>query len=230
MFAFGGAVLWGLYLAPRARAPVSPNVPWGAPARPLRFVSIDCGAGAEVSPTPEQIVGAVQSLDPDFVLLQRVRSDDAAPLAEGLRMQHSFHPQCFQTLGTPPRGPVGCLVLSKHPLYEARPLRRDPRGAPCFGVRVVAVVEGTRFAVASARLDDDAAPATDRELAEALRGPNSPPTVTGIAGTGRAIVGDSRWARTGEGTVPLGRPDGSIVWADLTAANVTIGPSSKEVR
>src|SRR6476661_9620246 len=80
MFAFGGAVLWGLYLAPRPRAPVSPNVPWAAADRSLRFVSIACAADGENLPTAEQIVAAVRPLDADFVLLQRVRSEDAAPL------------------------------------------------------------------------------------------------------------------------------------------------------
>ena len=230
MFAFGGAVLWGLYLAPRARPPVSPGVPWAAPARQLRFVSIDCDAGAEGSPTADQIVAAARPLDADFVLLQRVRSEDAAPLAEGLGMQRSFHPQCFQALGTRPRGPVGCLVLSKHPLYDAQPLRRDARGAPCFGVRVVAVVEGSRFAVVSARPGEDAAPATDRGLAGRLLGPASPPTVTGLADARGAIVVDAGWSRTASGVVALGHSSDAILWADVTRANAIIGPSSQGVR
>ena len=227
MFALGGAVLWGLYQAPRARAPASPQVPWAAPHRPLRVVSVDADAGGETAPTVEQILAAVRPLDADFVLLQRVRSEDAAPLAEGLAMQRTFHPQCFQALGTRPRGPIGCLVLSKHPLYDARPLRREAPGSPCFGVRVVAVVEGSRFSVVSARPGDTAAPATDRELAEALRAPGSPPTMTGVADAGSRIVADAAWTRTREGAVPLGRAAASIRWADLTAANGTIRPSTQ---
>jgi hypothetical protein len=224
MFAFGGAVLWGLYLAPRARSPVSPPVRWAAPTRPLRFVSIDCAAGGDGAPTPEQVVAGVRPLDADFVMLQRVRSEDAVSLAEGLGMQRTFHPQCFQALGTRPRGAVGCLILSKHPVYEAQPVRHGARDAPCVGVRVVAVVDRSRFAIVSA------APTTVPGSADAWRGDGIAPTVAGVADAGGAIVADARWAPTRAGTAPLPRSSVSIRWADFIAAGGTIEPSTKAVQ
>jgi hypothetical protein len=248
MFAFGGAVLCGLYLAPRSRPPVSPALPWAAPAGSLRFVSIDCAAGGDGAPSAERIIAAVRPLDADFVLLERVRSEDAAPLAEGLAMQRSFHPQCCQALGSRPRGPIGCLVLSKHPLYDARPLRRDGREAPCFGVGVIAVVDASRFFVGSAQLGDDAAPATIHDLSKAVSGGVQAPVVTGAAhagiepdrsagfaavagsdGAGSIVFADTVWIRKSNGVVNLA-PSTTAVWADLSGASGTIGPSSQGVR
>src|SRR2546428_6517830 len=80
MFALGGAVLWGLFLSPRASSPRSPRVPWGAPPRTLRFVSFDCrGAGAdELSGT----LDALRRHDSDFVLLQQVPAGDELAFVE----------------------------------------------------------------------------------------------------------------------------------------------------
>ena len=83
MFALGGAVLWGLFLAPRGGSPASPEVPWGTPFAPLRFVSIEFGGQSGV---PGALVKRVRELDPDYVLVQNIRFEDVLPLAEaGIR-------------------------------------------------------------------------------------------------------------------------------------------------
>ena len=228
MFAFGGAVLWGLYRAPRSTTPASPGVPWAAPSRPVRFVSVDAGAPRDDAPrddapSVEAIVAAVRPLEPDFVLLQRVRSEDAVPLAEGLGMRRSFHPRVFRALGTRPRGPVGCLVLSKHPLYDARPLQNSAPGGGCFGVWAVSVVEGSRFAIVSARLSDT----TSADLARAWTEAASPPTIAGVGfekGPARptnwhdlvqdavpqSIIADGSWAARGTGAAVGAKP--AVMW------------------
>src|SRR5687767_7294028 len=84
LFVLGGAVLWGLFLARRNRPPAAPAVPWGAPVRPLRFVTIDLG-GARLSEGGD-LIADLRKLDPDFVLVQNVGYDDVLPLAGGLGM------------------------------------------------------------------------------------------------------------------------------------------------
>jgi len=146
MFALGGLVLWGLFRAPRAHAPPSPQVPWGIPGRPVRVVCLDMAAWTRnVLDASEQI----QAIDPDIVLAQRVPGEAIVPLAEALGMQRTFHPNNFVRLG---RGAAatGCLVLSKHPVYDAAPLRPELHPDAPLGVWATVVVDGRRFAVASA--------------------------------------------------------------------------------
>jgi hypothetical protein len=196
MFLLGGAVLWGLFQAPRAAAPSSPDVPWGVPARQLRFVTLECSDAGAAPATVNEIAAAVRPLDPDFVFLQRIRSEDAVPLAAALGMQRSYHPQFFRALGTRPRGVVGCLVLSRHPLYDAEAVRVTSGSGACFGVRAVSVVDGVRFAVVSARLRSagaEAQPGTmDAGLPEDLtrhaQARGSPPVVAGVAFEGGPAV------------------------------------------
>src|SRR5687767_13028496 len=73
MFAVGGAVLWGLFQAPRPDPPpAAPSAPYGAPGRALRFVSHDLrGDGGATDAAADEIA----RLRPDFVLLQGVRAE-----------------------------------------------------------------------------------------------------------------------------------------------------------
>lgn len=176
MFALGGALLWGLFRAPRAAAPRSPDVPWGLPSRPLRVVFIDCGwAGdGEAGVTPGEVIANLRVPDPDFVFLQGVRSEDALTYADRLGMQRSFHPRLYQALGERPRGLVGCLVLSKHALYDASPLTRGRPHGDCIGVRATAVVDGLRFWLVNGRAERGWDEAVERASAAA----GSPPMIT----------------------------------------------------
>jgi hypothetical protein len=148
MFALGGAVLWGLFLAPRGRSPAAPDLPWGAPMQPLRFVSIEFGGQPGVR---ESLVQSVKDLDPDYVLVQNIRFDDVLPLAEALGMARSFHPQLFQRPDPRSADAPGDLILSKHALYEAGPLvlDPDPTHTHARGVKAVAATDQYRFIVAT---------------------------------------------------------------------------------
>ena len=145
LFAFGGLLLWGLFRAPRSHAPASPDVRWAVPTRPLRVASLDIGAWTG---NPLDAAKILNGIDPDVVLAQRVPGEFAAPLAEALGMERSFHPRNFVRLG---RGSApGCLVLCKHPLYDATPLRPESDPQTPLGVWAAVVMDGRRFAVASA--------------------------------------------------------------------------------
>ena len=186
LFVLGGAVLWGLFLAPRNRPPTAPAVPWGTPARPLRFVTIDLGGGSVTE--GGELVADLGKLDPDFVLVQNVRFNDVLPLAEGLGMAKSFHPRLFQRPDPKAKDAPGDVILSIHPLYDASPVAVLP--APDVsegrGVRAVAVVDRVKFVVVSG------VGATDRSrqaLEAQLRREGSPPTVVGTGQT-RLTVGE----------------------------------------
>lgn len=148
MFALGGLVLWGLFQAPRNRPPVAPAVPWGAPARPLRFVSLECGGQRGVS---DDLCKEVRDLDPDFVLVQNILFADVLPLAERLGMAKSFHPSLFQRSDPRSKDTPGDLILSVHPLYDGGriDLDEDVTRNDAHGVRAVAAVDGSRFLLAS---------------------------------------------------------------------------------
>ena len=176
LFVLGGAVLWGLFLAPRNRPPAAPAVPWGAPARPLRFVTIDLG-GASVAEGGD-LAADLRKLDPDFVLVQNIRFGDVLPLAEGLGMAKSFHPRLFQRPDPKAKDAPGDVILSTHPLYDAGPVAVLPDSdvREGRGVRAVAVVDGVKFVVVSGVGATD----SSRQALEAdLRREGPPPTVVG---------------------------------------------------
>jgi hypothetical protein len=175
MFALGGAVLCGLYLAPRGKSPPSPAVPWGAPARMLRFVSFDCGGSS--FERVRDAIDAIRGRDADFVMLQQVPAGDVLSFVEGLGLQQNYYTNLFQRTGPGGRDETGCVVLSKHPLYDAGPVRPDGRRGTCLGTWAVSAIEGRRFAVVSAR-----AAGTGRDaVARVWREAGSPPVVAGLA-------------------------------------------------
>ena len=178
MFALGGAVLWGLFQVPRHGSPVAPAVPWSAPARPLRFLSVDLGGKGGAG---DELVKRIRAVDPDYVLVQNVRFDDVLPLAEALGMARSFHPQLFQRPDPRAKDLPGDVILSIHPLYEAKAvvLDADPSQIEARGVRAVSVVDRGRFVVVCGVGATDA---SRKALEAGLRREGSPPTVlaTGI--------------------------------------------------
>ena len=202
MFVLGGAVLWGLFLAPRGRSPASPDLPWCVPATPLRFVAVDLAGQVDVS---RRIIDRMKAPDADFVLVKSVRFEDVPPLAEALGMARSFHPQLFQRPDPRAKDGPGDLVLSKYPLYDAAPV-------PGGGVRAVGVVDGVRFIVSCA------ARATAGEA----------PTVSYAATGPAAIVADGAWeVLESTSDSPEGSPP--IAYAQVRARTVaaTTGPTSR---
>jgi hypothetical protein len=175
MFALGGAVLWGLFQAPRGRSPASPDLKWGVPVNPVGFVSLDFGGQPGVA---QSLVKQIHELDPDFVLVQNIRFDDVLPLAEAIGMERSYHPQLFQRPDPHSKDAPGDVILSKHALYDATPVVLDsasqqPDGR---GVSAVVVLGNVRFVVATGvGATDDARRAFDAYWKRT----GSPPTVLG---------------------------------------------------
>src|SRR4051812_27238616 len=146
----GGAVLGGLFLAPRPHAPPTPpGIETGLPLRDLRFVSyniLHCQRGLD------RIAAEIKKLEPDFVFLQEVEFADAAQLAQALGMEANYYPQLYYTSVNlaGPRATWGNLILSKHPLYAADTIPNPGGGS--FGVWADTVVDNKRFVVANVHL------------------------------------------------------------------------------
>ena len=183
MFALGGLVLLGLFLAPRPHSPPAPpGVPFGVPPTPLRVVVYDAAAGGRpldadsiAADLRKRLPGAG---DADYVLLLGVEADQVPALASVLGMQESFEPRLCQRVrraGGPE--PVGACVLSRHPLYEASPLRTSPRET--YGVSAVSVVGGRKFLVACVSLSDGAGGAEPATLIDSWRRAGAPPMLVG---------------------------------------------------
>ena len=155
------------------------------------------------------MIPQIHERDADFVFLQGVRSEDVLAFAEGLGMQQWFHPRLYQALGTKPRGPVGCLVLSKHALYDAAPLRASSGGA-CVGVQATAVVEGVRFLVATGRAGGE----WEESVEAAFRGRGSPPMITASESVKTRGGASHRWNVVRGGRVEV-RGVARGLWADV---------------
>src|SRR6185436_11760785 len=91
----GGAVLGGLFLAPRpASPPAPPQITWGVPARQLRFASYNI---LHEQRGIDRVAAEIVKLKPDFVFLQEVESADIAALAKALGMEANFYPRLYET-------------------------------------------------------------------------------------------------------------------------------------
>lgn len=153
MFALGGLVLAGLFLAPRATSPTAPpGVPWGVPARPLRVVACDAGGSdARAAPTSADMLLAEMRKgvsNPDYALLINVEADIIPSLAAGLGMAESYEPRLYQRVPRAPGGRemTGVCILSKFPLFEAAPIETGAHVT--VGVRAVSVVDGKKILIA----------------------------------------------------------------------------------
>jgi endonuclease/exonuclease/phosphatase family metal-dependent hydrolase len=150
LFVLGGAVLWGLFHAPRATSPPAPiNVEWGVPARRLRFASFNV---LHLQRGSDAVVATIKSVDPDFVFLQEVESRDVIDLVRALGMQESHHPNAYHASVNldGPHATWGNVILAKHPLYEAASIPNPGGGS--FGVWAVSEVDGKKFVVANVHL------------------------------------------------------------------------------
>ncbi|HYO11062.1 MAG TPA: endonuclease/exonuclease/phosphatase family protein [Tepidisphaeraceae bacterium] len=190
LFAVGGAMLWGLFLAPRPSSPAAPaGVGWGVPGRTLRFVSYNVLHNQRGI---ENVVAAIKPLDADFVLLQEAESRHATDLARALGMTQTYHPRLYERSANlaGPRATWGNLILSRHPMYDAGPIPNPGGGS--FGVWAVAVIEDKKFLLANVHLSAtwNANPKHLKEsgvnrhkeltaLRDAWRARGSPPAVIG---------------------------------------------------
>jgi endonuclease/exonuclease/phosphatase family metal-dependent hydrolase len=233
MFALGGAVLWGLFLARRATSPRSPNISWGVPRGSVRVVSFDCG-GKGFDELGDS-VSEIRSCDADFVLLQQVPAEDLLRFVEALGLQKSHYTQLFQRTGRGGRDETGSLVLSKHPLYDAAGIRPDGKRGPCLGTWAVAERGGVKFAVVSARLDEAGA---REQLARAWRDAGSLPVVVGVSPETDAATARGEWKPVGTSGAVLTDPRWHVIdrggrWLDLSgtpAPAVVVGVPDRTLR
>jgi endonuclease/exonuclease/phosphatase family metal-dependent hydrolase len=190
LFAVGGAMLWGLFLAPRAVSPPAPtDVPWGVPQRPIRFVSYNILHNQRGI---ERVADEINARRPDFVLLQEAESRDLIELAARLDMERHHHPRLYERSSNLAgrKATWGNFILSKHPVFEAASIPNPGGGS--FGVWATAVVDGRKFVVANVHLSAtrNANPVHIKQsgvnrhkeltaLASAWRGRGSPPIVIG---------------------------------------------------
>ena len=190
LFALGGAVLWGLFQAPRPTSPPAPAANgWGVPSRPVRVVSFNV---LHLKRGFDAVVNEVRKVDPDFVLLQEVESRDVVGLARAFDMQRYHHPNAYERSGNldGPKSTWGNVIFSNHPLYDAGPISNPGGGS--FGVWATSVIDGRKFVVANVHLSAtwNANPAhvkqsgenRSKEIANLLnawRARGSPPIVVG---------------------------------------------------
>jgi hypothetical protein len=148
IFLLGAAVLVGLFLAPRAKPPPAPpGQADGFPVRPLKVLVVD---GALAGGAPAALITAGRALEPepDVLMLTNVDAAVVSPVAEGFRMQASFHPQLYQRVKPEPGGreSLGVCLLARFPLFATEPARAADRRI--VGVRSVAHVDGRAFRIA----------------------------------------------------------------------------------
>jgi endonuclease/exonuclease/phosphatase family metal-dependent hydrolase len=150
LFALGGMVLGGLFLAPRPASPPAPaQITWGVPARQLRFASYNI---LHDQRGLDRVAAEIIKMQPDFVFLQEVESADCAALAKALGMEANFYPRLYETSVNlaGPHASWGNLILSRHPLYDAASIPNPGGGS--FGVWADAVVDGKKFVIADVHL------------------------------------------------------------------------------
>jgi endonuclease/exonuclease/phosphatase family metal-dependent hydrolase len=136
-------------------------------------------------------VAAVQSLQPpaDFVMLEELEAEHIGPMSSALRLPYVYHPKMY-----PQKPPIqnwpGVALMSRYPLYDAKPLRTAD-GAT-FGVWAYTVVEGRKFAVVTVHLRATTSPSPAKVLEmnrvrseqlkvliDTWRAEDSPPLVVG---------------------------------------------------
>ena len=133
MFVLGGAVLAGLFLAPRPKSPPAPaDVPVGVPEGPLKFAVMTWAPAGRASARRHRGRDCRRRSAPDYVILLHVSLEDAAAIAGEFGMQGSYDPRLGQQLRDPEAGSekVAACILSRHPLYDAEPLTLPPAKEP----------------------------------------------------------------------------------------------------
>lgn len=210
MFVLGGAVLAGLFLAPRPKSPPAPpDVPLGVPEQPLKFVVYDLAAGGQTL-GPEAIAGEIAARvpSPDYVILLNAPLEDAAAIAAQFGMQGSYDPRLCQKLRPVEGGneQIAACILSRHPLYDAEPLRLSANEP--YGMRAWSVVGGKKFLVGCVW----ATPAGARAFADSWKAIGAPPAVVGILvdATAESTPTELTSAGFSQGRGPPAAPSGKV--------------------
>ena len=138
LFALGGAVLGGLFLARRLLP--HPTLLYGPPDQPVRVVSYNI---LKADRGRDRILDEIRRLGGDVVLVQEVKTDQAMGIALDLGMHVGF--SSHRNLPS-----EGLAVLSRYPLRDVTPVI-DAAGRTC-AVFADVVADGKRFIAASVHL------------------------------------------------------------------------------
>jgi endonuclease/exonuclease/phosphatase family metal-dependent hydrolase len=151
MFLFGGAVLAGLFLAPRppAASPAPAAAQFGVPRRPLKVVSYNILHNQRGA---EGVVQALEKIDADFILLQEVEHAHIVDLAAALGLEKYYLSGAYQPSANLAGADAswGNCILSKYPLFEAGSIPNPGGGS--FGIWAVALVDDRKFLIADVHL------------------------------------------------------------------------------
>jgi hypothetical protein len=180
MFVLGGAVLAGLFFAPRPKSPSAPpGIPVGVPEQPLKFAVYDLGVAGGSALGSDTIAREIASAvpAPDYVILLHAPLEDAAAIAAEFGMRASYDPRLCQRLRPPEGGNerIAACILSRHPLYDAQRLTARSAKEP-YGIAAWTAVGGKKFLVACVW----ATPGGAKALAETWRALGAPPAVVGL--------------------------------------------------
>jgi endonuclease/exonuclease/phosphatase family metal-dependent hydrolase len=145
LLVLGGGFLALLFANRNYQRPPPAAAVWGAPERPVRFVSYNVlhnerGAAG--------VVEEIRKLRPDFVLLQEVERRDLSNMTEALGTMPAVYHASENLAG--PRATWGNAILSTFPLYDVGTIPNPGGGS--FGVWATAVVDGRKFKVANVHL------------------------------------------------------------------------------
>ena len=177
-------------VAARYRVNPSPAAtPFGVPRAGLRVVDYQIDPA---HPATDELARRFRELNVDVLLLHGIEARQlasfAATWADGrFAPSQAYYPA--QDIVTPDLS-YGSAILSRYPLYEARPIPNPMNSA--IGVWAVGVADGQRFYLASAALSSS--PEKDwSHLIKAWQAMGSPPLVLGATG----------WIRPGEALTPI---------------------------
>jgi endonuclease/exonuclease/phosphatase (EEP) superfamily protein YafD len=147
IFVAGGAMLAGLFWAPRGKPPVAPASALGVPDRPVRVLAYDLYHNDRGM---DGTVAQARTLQPppDFVMLGEAKFEQIGATARAWGLAHAYHPAA--SARQPGGDWPGVCLLSRFPLYDGRDLRTG--GGQTFGVWAYAVVDGRKFAIAALHL------------------------------------------------------------------------------
>jgi endonuclease/exonuclease/phosphatase family metal-dependent hydrolase len=143
--AIAGAVLFLFFHAPRSAQPVPAEAVVGMPDKPIRIASYNILHNRRGR---DRVVQQVQSIKPDFVLLQELDADDLREMSKQLGMEHQFYYPSENLDGQ--NANWGNAVISTHPLYDARSIPNPGGGS--FGVWAWSVIDGKKFMIGCVHL------------------------------------------------------------------------------
>jgi endonuclease/exonuclease/phosphatase family metal-dependent hydrolase len=143
--AMAGAMLFLFFHAARSAQPVPTEAVLGVPDKPVRVASYNILHNRRGR---DAVVKQIQSIKPDFVLLQELDGDDLRDMSKQLGMDYQFYYPSENLDGE--HATWGNAVIAKHPLYDARAIPNPGGGS--FGVWAWTVIDNKKFMIACVHL------------------------------------------------------------------------------